>query len=297
MASISMPQSQNSSWQSDYPFASNYLQLERGRLHFVAEGDGDPVLMVHGNPTWSFYYRNLVRSLSRTHRAIALDHIGCGLSDKPSVYPYTLDQHIDNLSTLISSLDLNNATLIAHDWGGAIGLGALLKHRTRFKRIVLFNTGAFPPPYVPWRIRACRIPLLGRLGVQGLNLFARAAVRMATTRPGGLEAKTAAGLLAPYDNWSNRKAIYHFVKDIPTRSSHPSWKTLSHIESQLPELTEMKKLLVWGMQDWCFRPDCLERFIQHWPDARVQAIESAGHYVVEDAADQVCQEVQQFLGQ
>lgn len=290
-----MQMSEATGWQSEYPFAANYLQLERGKMHYITEGDGDPVLMVHGNPTWSFYYRNLVQCLAPTHRAIAIDHMGCGRSDKPASYSYTLDQHIENLSTLIQSLNLNNATLVAHDWGGAIGLGALLRNRERFKRIVLFNTGAFPPPYIPWRIRACRLPLLGKLGVQGLNLFARAAITMATTRRGGLEKNTAAGLLAPYNNWSNRKAIYHFVKDIPTSENQSTWKTLSQIESELAGLSEMKKLLVWGMQDWCFRPDCLERFIQHWPDARVQAIESAGHYVVEDAVDQVCQEVKQFL--
>lgn len=264
-------------------------------MHYVAEGAGEPVLMVHGNPTWSFYYRQLIHCVSPTHQAIAVDHIGCGQSDKPANYAYTLDQHIENLSMLIRSLDLKNATLVAHDWGGAIGLGALLKNRDRFKKIVLFNTAAFPPPYIPWRIRACRLPLLGKLGVQGFNMFARAATTMATTRRGGLEKLTADGLLAPYNNWSNRKAIYHFVKDIPTNESHPTWKTLSHIESQLPDLQEMKKLLVWGMQDWCFRPDCLERFIKHWPDARVQAVESAGHYVVEDAADLVGEEVKQFL--
>lgn len=225
-----------------------------------------------------------------------MDHMGCGLSDKPSEYDYDLDHHIDNLSRLIESLDLKNATLIAHDWGGAIGMGALLKHRKRFKNIVLFNTAAFPPPFIPWRIRACRIPLLGKLAVQGANLFARAAITMATTRSRGLESTTAQGLLAPYNNWSNRTAIYHFVKDIPTRNSQPTWKTLASIENQLSDLSEMKKLLVWGMQDWCFRPECLERLVKHWPEARVQAIESAGHYVVEDAIDQVLLEVQQFLG-
>ena len=282
-------------WRDEYPFQSNFLEMAGFRMHFVDQGQGDPVLMVHGNPTWSFYYRKLISALSGQNRAIAVDHIGCGLSDKPTDYPYSLDTHIDNLSRLIEELDLRDATLVAHDWGGAIGLGALLNHRERFKKIVLFNTGAFPPPYIPWRIRACRIPLLGKLGVQGFNLFARAAVSMATSRRGGLEATTASGLLAPYDNWKNRTAIYNFVKDIPTRPDQPTWKTLARIESALPELTEMNKLLMWGMQDWCFHGDCLERFIKHWPEATVSRIESAGHYVVEDAQQQIVDEVKNFL--
>lgn len=282
-------------WREEYPFQSNFLELGGPRMHFVDEGQGEPVIMVHGNPTWSFYYRKLISALSGQNRAIAVDHIGCGLSDKPTDYPYSLDTHISNLSRLIEELDLNNATLVAHDWGGAIGLGALLNHRERFKRIVLFNTGAFPPPYIPWRIRACRIPLFGKLGVQGLNMFARAAVTMATSRRGGLESTVASGLLAPYDNWKNRVAIYNFVKDIPTRPDQPSWKTLARIESALPELSGVKKLLMWGMQDWCFNKDCLERFIKHWPEADVTRVETAGHYVVEDAHQQIVDEVKNFL--
>lgn len=282
-------------WRNEYPFQSNFMDLAGVRMHYVDEGSGRPVIMIHGNPTWSFYYRRLVSELSGEYRAIAVDHIGCGLSDKPTGYTYQLDTHISNLSRLIEELDLQNATLVAHDWGGAIGLGALLQHRERFERIVLFNTGAFPPPFIPWRIRACRIPLLGKLAVQGGNLFARAAVTMATSRRGGLESTTASGLLAPYDSWGNRTAIFNFVKDIPTRSNQPTWKTLERIESGLSDLKEMKKLLVWGMQDWCFRPECLERFIQHWPEATVRRIESANHYVVEDASDQVVDELKTFL--
>ena len=153
-------------------------------MHYVDEGprDANPVLMVHGNPTWSFYYRNLIAGLADQHRTIAVDHVGCGLSDKPAQWSYRLQDHINNLANLVESLDLQNVTLVAHDWGGAIGLGTLQKLRERFKRIVLFNTAAFPPPYIPFRIRVCRWPVVGKLGLQGFNLFAKAAITMATER-------------------------------------------------------------------------------------------------------------------
>lgn len=266
-------------------------------MHFVDEGDENakPLLMVHGNPTWSFYYRNLISRLSDRFRAIAVDHIGCGLSDKPSNYDYCLERNIDNLCSLVESLDLNDVTLIAHDWGGAIGLGALQRLRPRFKKIVLFNTAAFPPPYIPFRIRVCRWPVFGKIGLQGFNLFARAAIRMATERPDGLPPAVAAGLLAPYDSWSNRIATYKFVKDIPLSPSHPTWDVLKQMEMNLPSLSDMPVKLIWGMKDWCFRPECLERFVSHWPDADVTRFSDAGHYVVEDEPEKVVDLVADFL--
>lgn len=251
--------------------------------------------MVHGNPTWSFYYRNLVASLSDQYRSIAVDHIGCGLSDKPQDFDYCLKSHIENLCGLIEALDLKNATLVAHDWGGAIGLGAMLRLRERFKQVVLFNTGAFPPPFIPFRIRVCRWPVFGKLGLQGFNLFAKSAVTMATERADGLPKDVADGLLAPYDSWANRIATYQFVKDIPLTKSHRTWNTLEKIESQLTSISDWPIRLIWGMKDWCFRPECLDRFLTHWPDADVTRFENGGHYIVEDEPDQVVSLVREFL--
>lgn len=264
-------------------------------MSYVDEGEGDPVLMVHGNPTWSFYWRGLIQALKDDYRTIAIDHIGCGMSEKPKSYSYCLQQHRDNLVQLIDHLDLQNCTLVAHDWGGAIGLASLLERREKFKRIVLFNTAAFPPPYCPLRIRLCRWPIIGKLGVQGLNMFARAATMMATTRVGGLKRDVAEGMLAPYDNWGNRVAIYGFVKDIPMTESHPTWALLDEIEDELQWLDDLPIMLAWGMKDWCFRPECLERFQQHWPNAEVLKFETAGHYVVEDSALQIEEATFEFL--
>lgn len=276
-------------------------------MHYVDEGPGagapavetgiqpGPVLMVHGNPTWSFYYRNLVSALNDQRRAIAVDHIGCGLSDKPADYDYCLQQHIDNLCELVDRLNLSNITLVAHDWGGAIGLGTLLARRDRFARIALFNTAAFPPPYIPFRIRVCRWPLFGKLGLQGFNLFARAAIRMATEQKGGLPKVVADGMLAPYNNWQNRIATYEFVKDIPLSKRHRTWSVLEGIENQLDSLTDLPSILMWGMKDWCFRPECLDRFESHWPNAEIHRYENGGHYVVEDEIDQVLPALTAFL--
>jgi pimeloyl-ACP methyl ester carboxylesterase len=285
-------------WRSLYPFASHYFTTGSGaRLHYLDEGprDAEPLLMVHGNPTWSFYWRNLVLGLRDQYRCIVPDHIGCGLSDKPQRYRYQLAQHIENLAELVDQLDLKNATLLAHDWGGAIGLGTLLRMPQRFARIVLFNTGAFPPPFVPWRIAACRIPIFGQIAIQGFNLFARAAISMATEKPERMTPEVQAGLLAPYDNWGNRIATYRFVKDIPFTKLHPTWHTLGKIESELFTLQRKPIALIWGMRDWCFDPRCLTIFRQHWPQAIVHELNDCGHYVVEDAHERIVPIVRNFL--
>jgi haloalkane dehalogenase len=184
---------------------------------------------------------------------------------------------------------------VAHDWGGAIGLGTVQQVRERFGRIVLFNTGAFPPPFVPWRIAACRIPVLGTFAVRGLNAFARAALSMAVEKHERMTVDVRAGLLAPYDSWHNRVAIDAFVKDIPLSGRHPTWQALERIESGLAALGTMPIQLIWGMRDWCFRPECLERFIRHWPRAEVHRLDDCGHYVVEDAYERIVPLMRNFL--
>jgi len=284
-------------WRSLYPFDSHWLELDGLRYHYLDEGDGPPVLAVHGNPTWSFYWRELVVALRGRCRVVVPDHIGCGLSDKPSPreYPHRLERRVEDLKQLVERLDLRDVTLVGHDWGGAIGLGAAVEMPERFSRLVLMNTAAFPSSRCPWRIRVCRTPLLGQLGLQGLNLFSRAALRMATARPGELKQEVRAGLLAPYDSWSNRAAVYQFVRDIPLRPSHPSYRKLSEIEAGLKRLRDRPTLLIWGMRDWCFTPYFLDRLRTYFPTAEVERIDDAGHWVIEDAPQRVIERVKKFL--
>jgi haloalkane dehalogenase len=304
-------------WRQLYPFASHWFDVPAGRMHYIdeapaASGGSAMLLFVHGNPTWSFHWRRLIVALRSRYRCVAPDHLGCGLSHKPKHF-LRLDQHIDNLVALVKSLDSDQVTLVAQDWGGAVGLGAMLHMRERLARIVLFNTGAFPPRYIPWRIRACRVPLLGRLAVQGANLFSRAAMRMTLARHRVLEPAVAAGYLAPYDSWSKRRAVYGFVRDIPVPRSRArgggfdvesrtdttrcdsTWLRLVEIERELPTLADRPALLVWGMRDWCFRPDCLDRFVEAWPHADVHRLPDVGHWVVEDAPDESLSRVESFL--
>ena len=283
-------------WRALYPFPSQFLELPTGvKMHYVQSGpvpssssDEVPtVLCVHGNPTWSFTYRRIVAELNPAARVIAVDHVGCGLSDKPQDYLYSLAQHIENLVHLIVKLDLRRVTLLVHDWGGAIGLGAGLREFDRIEGAVILNTAAFPPPYVPLRIAACRIPVVGNWAMRQLNLFARAALTMTLHRLPKLNEAVAAGLIAPYSNWHDRVAIARFVQDIPRRETDPTWQLLSEIERGLARYNDRTVDLVWGMHDWCFRPECLRRFQSHLPNAKTHELSDVGHYVMEEAADEV----------
>jgi pimeloyl-ACP methyl ester carboxylesterase len=284
------------SWRDHYPFESHYLEVtDAGRLHFVDEGSGPPLLLSHGNPTWSFYYRKLIRAWSKNYRVIAVDHLGCGLSDKPQDYDYCLGRHTENLLSLVQTLALCNVTIVGHDWGGAIGLNAVRRAPHSFGRIVMFNTGAFPPRRIPWRIAACRTPGLGQLAVRGGNLFARAALRMAMVNPNEMSSEERSGMIAPYNSFANRVAIQRFVDDIPFSRRHRTWTELKALESDLPSMADRPALLIWGMKDWCFDQRCLDRFTSVWPQAEIHRIPNAGHWVVEDAADQIVVDVEQFL--
>jgi len=249
--------------------------------------------MLHGNPTWSFYYRRLITVLRETHHVIAPDHMGCGLSDKPQGYPYGLSDHMKNVEKLIEYLDLKRITLVCHDWGGAIGMGVATRMPDLFNRFVIFNTAAWRSTRMPKRIAVCRIPFFGPLAVRGLNSFALAATRMAVARPLEKSAKT--GLLWPYNSWKNRIAILRFVQDIPMNPSHPSYDCLKETERLLYRLRSKPMKICWGMKDWCFDGVFLQQWRKRFPEASISEFPNAGHYILEDAHETVVPAVQDFL--
>jgi len=277
-----------------YPFEPKRFDTGRGLLSYLDEGQGDEaVVMVHGNPTWSFYYRNLVLGLRGSMRCIVPDHIGCGLSDKPQDFNYTLGEHIKNLRALLDSLNLTKIHLIVHDWGGPIGLGAALQKPEQLGRVVILNTAAFADTVVPRRIRLCRAPVLGEWLVRGFNGFAWPATWMSVTKP--LTPDVKRGFLYPYNNWANRIATYRFVVDIPTGKGSSSDRALAEVEQKLGILRDRPVRILWGGRDFCFNRHYYERWRKTLPAAHADYYESAGHYVLEDAGQQCLQEIRAFL--
>lgn len=271
----------------EYLFKSHFLAIAGHRLHYIDEGEGPVVVMVHGNPTWSYYYRNIIRCLAENHRVIAIDHMGCGLSDKPQDYPYTLDQHINNLQYLLQYLNIEKYSLIVHDWGGAIGMGCAVRSPKRIERIAVMNTAAFRSSRIPLRIRICRWPFVGALLVRGLNGFAGPALSMAVEKP--LPKEIARAYIAPYNSWQNRVAIHSFVRDIPLNSNHRSYQTLVAIEKGLSLIKDMNipLLLLWGGKDFCFDEVFYREWCERFPDARKHYFPDGGHYILEDKLNEL----------
>ncbi|MBL9202802.1 MAG: alpha/beta fold hydrolase [Opitutaceae bacterium] len=280
-----------------YPFSPRkFLTPGGASMSYLDEGprSDEAVLMLHGNPTWSFYYRELVHALAPNQRCIVPDHIGMGLSAKPKDYNYTLAQRIDDIAALVEMLKLKRVHLVVHDWGGAIGFGFAVKHPALIGRIVILNTAAFVSPRIPARIALCKLPLLGPLLVRGLNGFAWPATWMAMHARKLSPAETRAYLF-PHDSWANRVAVSAFVQDIPMSESHPSWKTLLAVGQGLAQFRDRRVLVRWGGRDFCFNDHFLQRWREIFPQADVERIADAGHYVIDDAQDRVVPDVKRFL--
>lgn len=279
-----------------YPFLSHTLQLEKLRYHYLDEGTGnEPLLMLHGNPTWSFYYRNLILGLKDSYRCVVPDHMGMGRSEKPQNYPYTLSQHIDNLEKLVDHLKLDNITLVVHDWGGAIGMGFAVRQPERIKRLVIFNTAAFLSRKIPLSLRLCRLPGFGSVAIRGFNAFARGAIQWACKKQERMTEEVRAGYLEPYDNYANRVATLRFVQDIPMSPDSPSYPAVQHIEENLKLFRNHPVKIIWGAHDFVFNDHFLNRWKKIYPQAEVHRIEDAGHYVVEDAHEVILPMLKEFF--
>jgi haloalkane dehalogenase len=235
----------------------------------------------------------VIKALSGRYRVIAVDHIGCGFSDKPAGHPYRLADHIDNLDRLLDALGVERCRLVVHDWGGAIGMGWATRHPERVVATVVLNTAAFRSTRMPWRIGICRVPLLGALLVRGLNGFARGATVMAVARP--MRPEIARGFLAPYNSWANRVALHRFVQDIPMGPKHPSWPTLVAVEQGLAGLADKPMLICWGGRDFCFNETFYQEWRRRFPRAEAHYFKEAGHYVLEDAFAQILLLIERFL--
>ena len=271
--------------QALYPFAPRDFAALSGRMSYVDHGprDGRPVLLLHGNPSWSFLWRDLIlRLAAQGRRVIAPDHVGMGLSARPDRFLRLADR-ISDVEALLAHLGIGEFDLGVHDWGGAIGFGVAGRRPDRVGRILVTNTGAFLSERIPARIALCRAPLIGRFLVQGLNGFAWPATWMAVERPMSPAAK--AGFLAPYGSPAVRRAVADFVADIPMEPAHPTRSVLAGVEASLAGLKGKPMLLCWGMRDFCFDRSFLEGFRERFPDARPLLFADAGHYVLEDAGE------------
>lgn len=277
------------------PFPSHWHQLPNGhRLHYLDEGSGQPVVMLHGNPTWCYMYRDLVAVLAgHGFRAIAPDHLGCGLSDKPQDYNYCLQAHLDHLTDLLDHLQLPAFDLVVHDWGGPVGLAYAVGHPERVRRIVLMNTIAWPSRQFPKTIYLTKCPWLGAFLVRACNLLLHVALHRVPARP--LPPDVIAAYRAPYASYRDRIAIQRFPQDIPLGPRHQSYIQFQQLAAALHTLQNHPVLAAWGQRDFCFPLSFLDRWSQILPNLQKHVFPEASHFLLEDAPDQVIPAILQFL--
>lgn len=286
----------------DYPSESScYTSINDRNMHYLEGGrdNSETVVMIHGNPSWSFYYRHLFTVLSEHYHCIVPDHIGMGLSDKPikGDYEFSLKQRVDDLEVLLSYIGVDkNITLIVHDWGGMIGLAYATRFPDKIKRIVISNTSGFHLPkgrQVPWQLKLCRTPIIGALLIQGLNAFCRGAVIQCVTRQ-KMSNDIKRSYLAPYDSWANRLSVLRFVEDIPLDESHQTFSNVDEVDKNLKQFSSLPLLICWGLNDFVFDQFYLDEWKQRFPHAEYHEFD-AGHYLLEDAGDEVIPIIKTFL--
>ncbi len=290
----------------DYPFRGLRFSHANGlSQHYLDEGarDAPPVLMLHGNPSWSYYWRRLVLGLRDNYRCIVPDHIGMGLSDKPGDerYAYTLQSRVDDLDALVDHLIREGApergwTLAVHDWGGMIGLAWACRRPERIGRIVVTNTAAFPNPKgqrLPATLRLGRDSKLGEWLILKHNAFARGAAHWGVKKPMAPEVRGA--FLAPYDTPDNRLSTLRFVQDIPLGPGDRAWDLVERSGRELAQFGDRPMFIGWGLRDFVFDKAFLDEWRRRFPGAEAHEYAQAGHYVLEDAHEQLVPAVRAFL--
>jgi haloalkane dehalogenase len=276
----------------EYPFESHYFAAPAGSLHYVDEGSGQPIVMVHGNPTWSFLYRHLIKRLRSEYRCIAPDHLGFGLSDRPKGWSYLPEDHAANLMALIDGLGLKNITLVVQDWGGPIGLAYAVAHPENVARIIIMNTWAWPVNHDPYYIAFSGFVggPIGRMLIRRYNFFANSIMRQAFGDKRKLSAAAHEQYLRPLAAPEDCTGCYVFPKQIV--ASTP-W--LGRLWDKIPTLSSKPILIVWGVKDIAFREKELKRWERTFPAARSIRLRAVGHYVQEEAPAELAAAVVPFV--
>lgn len=277
---------------SEYPFQSHFIDLPAGRMHYVDEGQGETLLMVHGTPTWSFLYRQLIKALSPDYRVVAPDHFGFGLSEKPVGWSYLPRDHAQNLASLIERLDLKEFTLVVHDFGGPIGLSYAIQRPENVRRLVLMNTFMWslkgdPAFETPGKL--FNNPL-GRFAYKNLNFSAEVMVRSA---------------------WGDKKTLTpqihrHYTRALPTPGDRQgTWVFLQQLIGssdwyqslweRRAAIQDKPALILWGMKDIAFKQKELERWEALFPQARVVRFPEVGHFLQDEAGPEVAAHLRRFL--
>ncbi|MCA9772723.1 MAG: alpha/beta fold hydrolase [Myxococcales bacterium] len=286
--------------ESLYPFTSHWREIEGLPVHYIDEGEGEPILFFHGNPTWSFLYRDVIRGLRDRFRCIAVDYPGMGMSGKPRdhghpTYGFTPREHSRVIEGLVRALDLKNLTVMVQDWGGPIGLGVAVRNPERIARLVIGNTWAWPVQGfrdIEFFSKSLGGPL-GHYAILRWNLFVRRLLPagVAKRRAERMTPEVMAAYEAPYPTREDRLPTAVFPREILGSRQY-----LAEVEQGLPRLADRPVLIVWGDKDLAFKKRELDRWRGIFPQATVRILEGAGHFIQEDAPEEIVEAITKFMG-
>jgi haloalkane dehalogenase len=265
-----------------YPFESHYAEIDGSRVHYVDEGSGPPLLLLHGNPTWSFLYREVIKGLRDRFRCVAPDYPGFGLSRATPGYGFTPAEHADVLERFVLQLDLSEVMMMVQDWGGPIGFAVATRYPARFAAFVIGNTWAWPKADIPIRLFSGLLGgPIGRYLILRRNMFVERAIpgsmRLRELPEAAMEAYR-----GPFPTPESRRPVHVFPREI--LGSRPF---LAYVERGLPVLADRPALLVWPTKDVAFREPERGRWERLFPDHRTTMLEGAGHYIQEDAPERI----------
>lgn len=282
----------NETFDGTFPFEPHFMEMNGFQMHYVDEGTGEPIVCVHGMPTWSYLYRNFIKELSKTNRVVVPDQMGFGKSDVPLDKPYLMEQHVDNLTKLISKLDLEDITMIVQDWGGPIGLGYAVDHQDRIKRVVIMNTsvGVMKADAKPWYHSMEKRGTYEKFIKNTSNLIKMGIFNKEKITPILLEAYS-----APFTSEESYIGALAWPKDIPVGESHPSAQPMQHVRDNLNKLNKKPKILIWGMKDPIFQPWVIDWWSKIYPEMEVHKIENGSHFLQEDAPEEIIEIIKKFL--
>jgi haloalkane dehalogenase len=288
---MSQPAAPRPAWVPDalFPFESHFTEIDGSTVHYIDEGNGPPLLMLHGNPTWSFLYREPIKNLRDRYRCIAPDHPGFGLSRAPSRYGYTPAEHAAVLEKLIERLDLSNVTMMVQDWGGPIGFAAATRYPERFSAFVIGNTWAWLKADPVTQVASCLLggPLGGYLILQR-NFFVEK-ILPGNVKRRKLTQEVMDAYRGPFPTPESRRPMHVFPREILHSRTF-----LAEIERQLPKLSDRPALLVWPSKDIAFREPERKRWEQLFPNHRTVILEGAGHFIQEDAPDEIVNAIESW---
>lgn len=275
------------------PFPSHFASVSGYRMHYLDEGQGPVVVCLHGNPTWCYYYRNLIKILSDSFRVIAPDFLGCGLSDRTPGVHFKAEDRIKQVEEFVDSLKLEKFSLVLHDWGGPIGTAFATRHADKIEKIVYLNTTLTETESLPLIIKWSAAPVIGKILTQYTKRFLHFTTGLGVAKR--LPHDIVKRYHFPYRTSRDREAIWDFVQDIPFDSSHPTYATMFEMASKLELLRSKPIKIIWGLQDPCFHPGLLSKVIAHYPDAEVMELPKASHLVLEDGAEAALPAIKEFL--